>query len=218
MAMYKVLQDFYKSKEWINLRLLLINERGNVCQHCGEIIHNANEIIAHHIIELTPDNVNDNSIALNPDNILLVHHKCHNEIHKRFGYQQKKKVFVVYGPPLSGKKTYVKKYIQRRDIVIDMDRLYEAVTMSKEKPNCIFYNVIGVYNQLVDNVKTRYGKWQNAFIIGTLADKYKRNKLIQELGAEGIYIKATKEECLVRAKDKEGYDKYINKWFDTYSE
>ena len=44
------------------------------------------EVIAHYKTPLTMQNVNDYSVSLNPENIMLVTHKAHNEIHSRFGY------------------------------------------------------------------------------------------------------------------------------------
>lgn len=38
----------------------------------------------------TDNNVNDYSISINPDNIMLIHHRCHNLIYQRFeGFKQK---------------------------------------------------------------------------------------------------------------------------------
>ena len=34
----------------------------------------------HHVIELTPENINDISIALNPDNLISLCHDCHTKI------------------------------------------------------------------------------------------------------------------------------------------
>lgn len=38
----------------------------------------------HHVIELTPDNINDISIALNPDNLISLCHDCHTKITQGF--------------------------------------------------------------------------------------------------------------------------------------
>jgi len=90
MAKYQVLSDFYKSPEWINLRKQLMIHRsspikGLVCKHCHEAILRGIDCVGHHIQELTPLNVNDANISLNPKNELLVHHRCHNTLHERFG-------------------------------------------------------------------------------------------------------------------------------------
>lgn len=226
MAKHAILKSFYASDAWINLRLQLINKRGNKCEHCGNRIANSRDLIGHHIIELTPENVNDYNISLNEKNIEIVCFDCHNKEHKRFGYQSEREVYLVYGPPLSGKETFVRQNIKRGDIVVDIDKLYAAVSLLPEydKPDNLFSNVIGVQNYLLDNIKTRLGKWNNAWIIGGYADRYKRNRLADDLGAELIFCNVSKEECLRRLELEESlqYRKdewagYINKWFESYT-
>lgn len=107
MARSRELHKFYTSKEWYDFRLRIIAERGPRCEHCKELIEESKDIIIHHIIELTEENVGDVSISLNPDNVEIVCFDCHNKIHLRFGYKPEKRVYLVYGPPLSGKSTYV---------------------------------------------------------------------------------------------------------------
>lgn len=224
MAKYSILQDFYKSSEWIDFRHLIIMQRGMRCQHCGNVITKATEITLHHINELTPGNVNDRMISLNPDNVLIVHLKCHNQIHNRFNIKTHQ-VYIVYGSPMSGKTGYVRENMQPGDLVVDMDLLYQAMSMNDlyNKPNCLLGNVKAVHNLIIDNIKTRYGKWNNAYIIGGYADKYKRDKLKEELGAELILINTSKEECIARLEMDEDrrnmkseYINYISNWFDTY--
>lgn len=231
MAKYAILQTFYASSKWRNFRLGLILERskehnGVICEKCRKLIVKPIDIHAHHKVELTPENVNDYSISLNPDKIELICHACHDKEHYRFGYKPGKKVYLVYGAPLAGKKTFVKENIERGDIVVDMDRLYEAVSMlpSYDKPDNLLANVLSIRTLLLDNVKTRYGKWYNAWIIGGYADKFKRERLAEELGAELVCIEATKEECYARLNvDQERkyrvaeWQKYINEWFEKYS-
>lgn len=85
-----MLSDFYKSKEWTDFRALLmlqrLNERGEIiCAHCGRPIVKRYDCIGHHLVELTETNYRDVTISLNPDNVVLVHHRCHNEIHEKTG-------------------------------------------------------------------------------------------------------------------------------------
>jgi hypothetical protein len=226
MAKYAVLKSFYASEKWINFRLGLINERGTKCSRCGERIAKSKDLIGHHKVELTPENVQDRMISLNPDLVDLVCFDCHNKEHNRFGHKTVRQVYLVYGPPMSGKKSYVEASISRGDIVVDMDRLYEAITMlpSYDKPDQLFSNVIGIHNQLIDNIKTRYGKWNNAWVIGGYADKYKREKLANDLGAEIIFCDMSKEECLRRLSidqdrryRQDEWKEYIDKWFEQYT-
>lgn len=226
MAKHAIIKSFYASEAWITLRLLLINERGNRCEHCKKIIPRSKDLIGHHTIELTPENVHDHSISLNPDLIEIICFDCHNKEHKRFGYQSERRVFIVYGPPMSGKSTFVRENVNRGDIIVDMDQLYSAVSMLPyyDKPDNLFSNVIGIHNELIDNIKTRFGKWNNAWIIGGYADKYKRERLADDLGAELIFCEVSKDECLRRLEvdeerqyRKDEWKKYIEKWFSSFT-
>lgn len=226
MAKYSIVKNFYASDKWINFRLLLISQRGNKCERCKKIIVRSIEIIGHHKEELTPENVSDYDISLNPDKVELICRSCHDEEHNRFGHKVKHNVYIVYGAPLSGKKTFVNQSITRGDMVIDIDRLYEAISMlpSYDKPNNLFSNVINIHNALIDNVKTRYGKWNDCYLVGGYADKYKREKMANDLGAELIFCDTSKEECLNRLSideerkyRRDEWREFIEKWFDNHS-
>lgn len=226
MAKYSILKSFYASEAWQKFRLVIISQRRLRCEHCGERVVKAKELTLHHIKELTPENVHDTSISLNPDNVLLVHHECHNKIHKRFGRRPEKGVFIVFGPPLAGQEEYVQNYMSRGDMVVDMDGLYHAVSMLPEydKPDNLLGNVRGIHNLLIDNIKTRYGKWNSAWVLGGYADRYKREKLANDLGAELIFCDVSREECLRRLETdedrryrKDEWRGYIEKWFDGYT-
>lgn len=229
MAKHPALKSFYNSKNWKVFRLTLINERRNNCAYCKKIIADSKEIIAHHKTELTIGNVHDTNISLNPENIDIICFTCHNKEHRRFDFREKpgKRVYLVCGPPLSGKTTYVREHMSKGDMVVDIDKLYEAVTLlpAYDKPANLIGNVIGIHNQLIDNIKTRYGKWNNAWVIGGYADKYKRDKMSNNLGAEVIFCDVIKEECIIRLDRDDGrkhfkkeWISYIEKWFDSYTE
>lgn len=226
VAKIAVLESFYASPAWRNFRAGIIAERKLICEHCGKLIAKQRDAHVHHKIHLTEDNYKDASIALNPENVMLVHKDCHDQIHERFGYAPKgKKVFIVYGMPLSGKTSYVEERKGRQDIVLDMDRLYEAITLLPryDKPEILYRVVRGVYNHLLDNVKTRTGRWRTAWIIGGFPDKYQREKLADELGAELVYMECTRDEAISRIMlDEERrhrveeYTGYIDKWIERY--
>lgn len=227
MAKYSKLKAFYTSKRWYDFRVALIAERGPVCSRCGKIVTNPLGLIGHHKIELTPENVSDPTIALNPGNVDLVCYDCHNEIHERFGHAAERKVYIVYGAPLSGKHTFVRQQIKRNDIIIDIDALYQAVSGLPwyDKPDRIYKNVMAAHDALIDSVKTRYGKWSNAYIIGGYPEKYKRDALADSLGAELVYCEATQDECIARltADDarrarQDEWRGYIADWFAKHTE
>lgn len=188
MPRYSTLKSFYASVAWQRLRASIIAERGPYCQRCGKV---AVDPQLHHIIELTPENVHDATISLNPENILLVCRDCHDAVHHRFGHAPERGVYLIYGPPLSGKSTFVQQSMRRGDLVVDMDRLYVAVAMlpDYDKPDALLPNVRGLYDLLLDNIKTRYGRWNNAWVIGGFADRYRHEQVADELGAELVLVR-----------------------------
>jgi hypothetical protein len=225
VAKYAVLQTFYASSTWQAFRVAIIAERGLVCEHCHKPIAGAHEVTVHHIIELTPDNVQDANISLNPANILVVHRSCHDEIHSRFGRERGKRVYIVYGSPMSGKSTYVEQNMRRGDIVVDINRIFEAVSglPAHDKPDSLLANGRAVEALLIDQIKTRFGKWSTAWVIGGFADKYKREKLADDLGAELVYCECSKEEAISRLdmderrrNMKADYVRYIDEWWERF--
>lgn len=235
--MFQTLSEFYNSDLWRNFRAGLIEARRNkedgilYCEYSGVPLINSYDIIAHHITPLTLQNVNDFSISLNPENIMLVSHRAHNEIHKRFGNYTERKVYYVYGAPCSGKTTFVNSIKGNSDIVCDIDSIWQCVTGGAryEKPPAIRQNVFEVQRCILDMIRNRFprsGGWERAFIIDGGAAKTPRNNRIKDLGAEPIFIDTDKETCLKRlANDnnrtqaqKNEWRKYIDEWFEKYQE
>lgn len=222
------LYNFYRSKEWVNLLQVLKNERidsdGNIiCEYCGKPIVKAYDCIGHHVIELTEENYTDYSISLNPDNIQLVHHKCHNIIHNKL-YSGNRQVFIVYGSPLSGKSSYVAEAMTEGDLIINIDSIWQCVSGCERytKPNRLKNVVFAVRDNLLESVKYRRGKWLNAYIIGGYPYKAERDRLIDTLGAREVFIDTPKEECvnrLLACEDRniEQWVKYIDDWWLQYN-
>lgn len=228
--MYNTLSEFYTSKEWQEFRTVLITQRtradGFVYDEVtGKRIVKAYDIILHHKIELTLENVNDANITLNPENIQIVSFRTHNEIHNRFG-KWTRHIYLVYGCPLAGKKTYVRDRAGIHDLVIDIDKIYSCISNNPPyiKSGRLYDNMRSVYNALLGDVKRKNGKWINAWIIGGFPFKGERERTATEYGAELIYIDCTQEEALARlqavqdGRDKVEYEQYINTWFTRYQE
>lgn len=217
------LATFYKSREWAGLveqlKIQRVNEDGElICEHCGRPISRKYDCIGHHEIELTEDNVNDYEISLNPENIRLIHFKCHNIIHQRFeGFYQK--VFLVYGSPCAGKSSWVNEVANPDDLILDIDKLWEAISNSDKynKPARLKSNVFGIRDCLIDQIRTRTGMWRNAYVIGTYPLKSDRDRLCGLLRAEPIFIDESKEVCLSRAMNDE-WKEFIEDWFDSFIE
>jgi hypothetical protein len=214
------LSTFYRSKEWEllrnQLRLERVNNTGDViCEHCFKPILKAYDCIAHHIVPLTESNVNNYNISLNPENIQLVHFRCHNRIHEK-GFKSKR-VYIVYGSPCSGKSYYVDSVATADDLIIDIDRIYNSINSSRS--NKLLNTVMSTYRHLLDIVKTRNGQWHNAYIVRGFPYAMERQRLADSLDAELIFIDTDKQTCLERSKEKGSeYYKFVEDWFNKYQQ
>lgn len=209
------LYSFYRSDSWINLLKIIKLQRlkgGQLyCEYCGKPIVKAYDCIGHHKIELNEENYTDANISLNPDNIALVHHKCHNKIHDKLAYSNRQ-VFIVYGSPLAGKTSYVKEAMNEGDLIVDIDNIWECVSGQPRyiKPNRLKSVVFSVRDNLLESIEYRRGKWLNAYVIGGYPYEAERNRLADKLGARQIHINTDKAECLSRLA--ESNDRDFNQW------
>lgn len=231
-------QQFYKSKEWESFRKIIIAERTDAdgyvhCAKCGKPILKKYDLIIHHKQELSDANVADASVSLNPDNVECVCFKCHNKIHERFGYNKSsavrnvpKHVYIVYGAPCAGKTTFVKENAMPEDIVVDIDRIWQMISINDEysKPASIKSAVFDVRDKLYDIIKYRSGNWHNAYIITGGAMQGDRDRLKQRVGADDlIFIDTSYMDCIKRVhlrdlseEQKLNWFAYIDEWFAHY--
>lgn len=72
-------KPFYNSKLWKNTRDYILKRDNYLCVKCGMP---ASDV--HHIIELSPDNITDMNIAVNPANLECLCKQCHNNQHSGF--------------------------------------------------------------------------------------------------------------------------------------
>lgn len=220
-------QKFYRSDRWIKFLANLKDERADesgiiICAHCGQPILKKYDCIGHHKTELTEENVDDVNIALNPDNVELIHFKCHNKAHNRFcGVHMARKpqqVFIVYGSPCAGKRSWVAEQAEDNDIVVDIDRLWKAISCS-EKPSRLKTNVFQLRDTLIDQIRVRQGRWLNAYIIGGYPLSGERERLADLVSAdEVIHIDTPKDICIERAtKISDAMVGYVNEWWERYT-
>lgn len=215
-------RSLYTSKAWSELRFNLIISRGPICNRCKDVVLDPSHLVAHHKIQLTPININNLDIALNPSNIEIVCSRCHNKEHRRYGYNQHN-VYIVYGSPLSGKNTLVNQLAEYGDLILDIDKLYECISGQPlyEKPNNLRFNIFALRDKMLDMIRTRYGSWHDAYVIGGYPNKQERERLVRDLGAETIYVESTKDECrsrlVVSGKSSE-WNGFIDKWWSEFVE
>jgi 5-methylcytosine-specific restriction endonuclease McrA len=67
-------KKFYDSAVWKMTRRIVLHRDHYTCADC---YGRAQEV--HHVIELTPQNINNEMVALNPDNLISLCGKCHKK-------------------------------------------------------------------------------------------------------------------------------------------
>ena len=78
-------KKFYRSKQWEEMRGFVMKRDLGLCQRCkrrGKLV-TATEV--HHITPLTPENISDPHVTLDPDNLVALCHECHRETHRELG-------------------------------------------------------------------------------------------------------------------------------------
>lgn len=220
---------FYCRKDYLDLAQACKIKSGGVCAKCGGVF-DISELRPHHKVELTLDNIDDVNVTLNPNNIEVLCHDCHNAAHKRFGYAVgAKHVYLVYGSPCASKTTYVNSVATRNDLIVDLDKIHRAICICGlyDKPDATKRVAFNVRDYLLDEVRTATPrrKWQDAYIIGTYPDRIDRDMFVQDYGAELVHIDTSKEECIKRAYQdierssiRDAVIGWINAYWERYRE
>ena len=71
---------FYNSKAWKETSAAFKQSKHGLCERCGCRVQPRNMIV-HHKIYLTANNINDVEITLNWNNLELLCKECHNKEH-----------------------------------------------------------------------------------------------------------------------------------------
>lgn len=201
-------QGFYNSRAWQSFRRTYIAKAMKdgelICARCGKPITKAYDCILHHKIHLTEDNFRDSSISLNPENVEPLHMKCHNAEHaKGFAYSGERRIYLVYGPPSAPMVEWVRGVANECDLIVNVDEIFKALGTGRSQK--LLPQVIAVRNLLIDEVRMRHGRWQDAYIIGGYPARSERERLAESLGAEIIFIPGA-----------ENNEPFVKEWYDIY--
>ena len=137
------------------------------------------------------------------------------------------KVYGIESPKILQENTglsFVKENKTDRDLVIDIDMIWSAVTLDQMyvKNNYLKSNIFAVRDNLLEQIKMRRGTWQNAWVIGAYPMRGERERLADRLSAELIHIDTDKDTCLKRLynaddnRDVNAWSSYIEDYFDKY--
>lgn len=133
-------------------------------------------------------------------------------------------VILVWGPPASGKTTYVKKHMVDGDMVIDLDAIKYAISFRDRddfdgRLMPIVFDIRDLLYSLIQRGKPPCNVW----VIAGVPKQADRRALINKLGVtDVVFMDVNKDECLRRAyidtdrKDKRLQEHIIAKWFSQY--
>lgn len=128
-------------------------------------------------------------------------------------------VYLIYGPPCSGKSTYISQYVNDNDLICDVDLIYSAISNHDPHDADLYIHEIALQLQLnlFNIIYDRNGRWSNAYVVSTA-------NTIDQIKTEANRIKADKvvfmntpyEICMERAKERPFYFQLlIEEWFAT---
>lgn len=242
-------KSFYHSSAWQSCRSAYISERrkidGGICEQCRE----APGEELHHTTFLTPQNINDAEVSLNPEKLQWLCKDCHFKAHRKAimqGFEKRRnkriltngvyfdesgqpvpqRIVIVWGPPASGKSSYIRQHMDSTDLVVDLDFIRQALTMGGRDSSAnnllglslavreYLYSLIAERDILVD--------CRTVWIAATLPKRSERNALADRLNAELVFIDRPLEECLELAAsddsrtDRLMHHEIIERWFENY--
>lgn len=217
---YKRINDdtFYHTQAWKKLRALKIS-KDPLCELClndgritpGEIVH--------HIVEVAEDM----SQALVLENLQTVCRSCHMQLHGPSGFiSSELKVIVIGGPPGAGKTTYVREHMRPGDAVIDMDILWQAVSLQPhhDKPSALYRIVDKMYKTAIENIGLiTTGR---CYVVINGATKAERQKYRKIPGATVTLMLTRPDECIKRIQaddtrsNKAAWEQLVYKWYSKY--
>lgn len=75
-------KDFYQSVAWKRTRQTVIKRANGLCERCRAAGLYVPGVIVHHKKYITPGNIHDVGVTLNPENLEYLCEDCHNKEHK----------------------------------------------------------------------------------------------------------------------------------------
>lgn len=210
---------------------MIIRDMG-LCQYPG-CSNPAEEV--HHIVELTPANINDPAVALSMDNLISLCRDCHFKIHRQKileNYQRNRKkrilknglwfddtgmirpmeAYIVHGSPGAGKSRYVEEHREPEDMVVDLDMILDALGQDRNGRRNLLDLGMYLRDCIYDLIEERDERvdCHRCWVIATLPKRDDRDKLAERLQAELIHIDTEQMECIARVEaDPKRTDKQL---------
>ena len=132
------------------------------------------------------------------------------------------RVVIVWGPPASGKTTYVKQHMAAGDLVVDLDFIKQAISMAgkTEAADNLLPTALHIRELLYQLIARREVSCDTAWVVASLPRRGEREELQCRLRAEMVRMITSMQECIDRAyadderTDKELQVRIIERWFE----
>lgn len=126
-------------------------------------------------------------------------------------------IYLIYGPPCSGKSTYIQSHLTEGDIVCDVDLIYSAISGRNPHDADLWAHETALLlkDRLLNIIRDKEGGWKNAYVTSLANTPEKLAADMERVKAdEAILIDTPKEVCLERAKNRPPYfSLLIEEWF-----
>lgn len=201
---------FYNSMAWRNTRAAYI-QRHPLCEECerqGRIVQ-AQEI--HHIVP-----IDEGGAPLDHSNLMSLCHACHMALHgvgKQEQYQTE--INIVYGPPCSGKSTYVTAHSTPGDLVWDQDVVASVISGLPQHHDAqgILGVVLAMRDGMLKELSSASCKVRRAWVIITRPAELRH----RFPNANFYYVDTPEEICVERARERHNAAEIIpaiRRWFE----
>lgn len=136
----------------------------------------------------------------------------------------KKKVTLVCGPPGAGKTHYVKQKMRYGDLILDLDRLFVALSGCEkyDKPSMILPYALTAFDAVVSQLSQQVEQ-HRAWVLTTAPRAEDRARLKASLNAEVVLLDVDINTCLKRIKEDplrsaraDQWEEIIRKWWKNY--
>lgn len=207
---------------WRKYRLMFLAEH----PLCAECERQGIVTAASDVDHIQPVNGPGDPLFWESSNHQALCHECHSKKTAKenggFGNAvvERAKVFLVCGPPGSGKTTYVEQHKQPGDLIWDYDKILSALTdlPMYERPEGTIDIILALREALFKQLE-KPGRIKRAWIIMAAPKRAQREEIKRRLNAEIVMLNVPAEECIRRISsrhDPEGWIKAIRYWWGVY--